>query len=121
MNLILDLDATARSATLRIDGDLDFATTRELTATVTELLRDQPALRHLHLDFADLTFCDSVGLSGLLLVRRRTARVGIQLHLANRPGHLERILDVTGILEHLTSRPEVTARRGPGQADEGTG
>lgn len=105
MNLILTIDTSVRSATVRIAGDLDYATVDQLVAAASRLLEDVPAMRDLHLDFAELDFCDSAGLSGLLLVHRRTSRAGVQLHLDHRPRHLDRIFDITGILEHLTTPP----------------
>jgi hypothetical protein len=44
-------------------------------------------------------------LSALLAVHRRTSAAGARLHLDNRPLHLERILQITGVLDHLTATP----------------
>lgn len=108
MNLILTVETSVRSATVRLAGDLDYATTAQLVGAVTDLLAEMPQLGDLHLDFTDLAFCDSAGLSGLLLIHRRSSAAGVQLHLDHRPGHLERIFDITGILEHLTTAPADT-------------
>lgn len=105
MNLILTIDTSVRSATVGVAGDLDYATVDQLVAAVSRVLGDAPALQDLHLDFAGLDFCDSAGLSGLLLVHRRASGAGVQLHLDHRPRHLDRIFDITGILEHLTTPP----------------
>ena len=109
MNLTLNFDTTSRSACARLAGDLDYVTTREVVEAVSRLLVEQPVLRHLHLDCAMLTFCDSAGLSGLLQIHRRVSRAGVQLHLEDRPPHLERILQITGTLEYLTAPCEVDA------------
>ena len=103
MNLTVTSDDTNRSASVRLAGDLDYVTTQYVVKTVSRLLVEQPALRHLHLDCAMLTFCDSAGLSGLLQIHRRLSNAGVQLHLDDRPPHLERILTITGTLEHLTA------------------
>lgn len=105
MNLILTIDTSVRSATVRVAGDLDYATTGQLVTAVTGLLDDVPTVRDIHLDFRDLGFCDSAGLSGLLLVHRRSSAAGARLYLDHRPRHLDRIFDITGILEHLTTPP----------------
>lgn len=70
------------------------------------------------MDCADLAFCDSVGLSGLLLIERRTSGAGIDLHLDNRPTYFERILDITGILEYLTRRSATAADAPSDEAKE---
>lgn len=106
MNLTSTIDPTASAARLRVDGDLDYATTGEFVDAVSTLMTEQPSLRNLHLDFAELTFCDSAGLSGLLVIHRRTSAARVHLHLDNRPQHLERILEITGVLEHLTTSPQ---------------
>ena len=103
MNLTMTVDITNESACLQLVGDLDYVTTAAVVETVSRLLAEQSALRHLRLNCAELTFCDSAGLSGLLQIHRRTSSAGVQLHLDDRPPHLERILQITGTLEHLTA------------------
>ncbi|MDY6999367.1 MAG: STAS domain-containing protein [Actinomycetota bacterium] len=119
MTLNLTVDTTTHSATVRLAGDLDFTTTGEFVTAIHRLLDEHPGLRRLHLDCAGLSFCDSAGLSGLLLVHRRTCADGLELHLDHRPAQLDRVLDVTGVLEHLTcpaadaDEPPVTAAEAP--------
>lgn len=103
MNLSVTVDITNRSACMQLAGDLDFATTRDVVEAVSRLLAEHSALRHLRLGCAELTFCDSAGLSGLLQIRRRTSSAGVQLHLDDRPPHLERLLHITGTFDHLTA------------------
>jgi anti-anti-sigma factor len=98
-------DTTARSATLRLTGALDYLTTASLVQAVTTLLAETPGLRDLRLDTRALTFCDSAGLSGLIQVRRQTSAAGVQLHLDHRLAHFDRLLDLTGVLEYLTAAP----------------
>ncbi|ANI42755.1 STAS domain-containing protein [Mycolicibacterium vaccae] len=105
MKLTLAVQRTAPSAHIRVAGDLDYGSSGLLLDTVRDLLRAPSALQDLHLDFTDLAFCDSAGLSSLVLIHRQTAAAGVQLHLDQRPAQLQRILDVTGLLEFLTTRP----------------
>ncbi|HEY2206353.1 MAG TPA: STAS domain-containing protein [Pseudonocardia sp.] len=105
------------SVTIRLDGDLDHLTTDELVARVRALL-DERRPAHLHLDFARLGFCDTTGLSGLLMVHRLTSGSGVTLHLDNRTRPLNRLLEVTGTLRHLTAPP---GPAGVGTADSGAG
>ncbi|ABK74572.1 STAS domain-containing protein [Mycolicibacterium smegmatis] len=110
MNLSLNTAAEngSRSATVTVAGELDFMTTNKLVDYVSELLSTNQTLDDLRLDCADLTFCDSAGLSGLLNIHRQTSPAGIQLHIDRRPPHLERLLDITGILEYLTATPDTS-------------
>ncbi|BBX19591.1 anti-anti-sigma factor [Mycolicibacterium duvalii] len=105
MNLTVTVTHSAPAARVQVAGDLAYGSTAALTDTVTELCRDTADLDRLHLDFADLTFCDSAGLSALLQIHRRLCLAGIGLQLDHRPAHLERILDVTGLLDYLTTTP----------------
>ncbi|MBN9792468.1 anti-sigma factor antagonist [Pseudonocardia sp. TMWB2A] len=89
-------------ATVAPAGDLDYATSDALTDAVAALLADRPGLRELRIDCAGIEYCDSYGLSSLLMIRRRTRAAGVELHLDNRAGALERLLRVTNTLEHLT-------------------
>ena len=112
MNLTLTSDTTSRSAILHIAGDVDYTTTPALVQAAEKLLADQPDLRDLHLDCAQMTMCDSAGLSGLLTIHRLTAAAGVHLHLDRRPKFFDRVLDITGILEHLTAAPNARSARG---------
>ncbi|WNG87470.1 STAS domain-containing protein [Mycobacterium sp. ITM-2016-00317] len=105
MKLTLAVHRTAQSARIRVAGDLDYGSSGLLLETVHDLLRAPSALQDLHLDFTDLAFCDSAGLSSLVLIHRQTAAAGAHLHLDQRPAQLQRILDVTGLLEFLTAPP----------------
>lgn len=109
MTYLMTFDSTARSACVRFAGDLDYGHTKELLDAVTGLLSDTADVRAVHLDFTDLTFCDSVGLSALLEVHRQTSNIGARLHLDNRPAQLNRILELTGVLEYLTADPGAAA------------
>jgi len=110
MTLTLHTHTTDRTARLHVVGDLDYLTADEFVTAAEGVLAAHPDLRDLHLDCADLNYCDSAGVSGLLRVHRQLVTAGIRLHLDHRPAHFERILDITGLLSYLIE-PAV-----PGQA-----
>jgi anti-anti-sigma factor len=91
--------ATARIAVV---GELEFATARLLLQLVTDRLAEHPEVRDVRLDCAELAFCDSSGLSTLLLVHRAVTGAGSRLHLDNRPPALDRLLTRTGTTAYLT-------------------
>ena len=91
-----------RTATLLVDGELDYETTSDLEAAVRGVLASRPGLRELRLDCGRIRFCDTIGLAGLLNIRRDADNAGVALVLHNRSATLERLLELTGILQHLT-------------------
>ncbi len=124
MNLFLSVATTGRSASVQVSGDLVYETVDAMVDAAGQLLGGQPALADLHLDLSGLAFCDSAGLSALLLVHRRSCHAGVRLHLDHRPRFLDRILDVTGTFEHLvtashsdggTASPDRRGQNAPGE------
>lgn len=100
MTYSLAISTAARSASVRITGDLDYETSDDLVEVASRLLA-QDGLSDLHLDFSETAFLDSAALSGLLLLHRRTSEAGVTLHLDNRPLFLDRVLQVTGLFNHF--------------------
>lgn len=105
--------------TVHVAGELDYDTSDDLVETVTENLSSGDAPPHaVRLDFQDLTWIDSSGLSALLMVHRRTSALGAGLHLDNRPVFLERMLQITNVLDHLTG-PATLPGAGGAEEDDG--
>ncbi|OBI31071.1 STAS domain-containing protein [Mycobacterium sp. E2238] len=116
MNLFLSVATTERSACVQVSGDLVYETVDAMVDAAGQLLGRHPALANLHLDLSGLAFCDSAGLSALLLVHRHSCQAGVRLHLDHRPRFLDRILDVTGTFEHLVTAPASNAsQNAPGE------
>jgi anti-sigma B factor antagonist len=72
---------------------------------------------------ADLTgtsFCDSAGLQHLIQASRKTAAHGAELRLAVCPdGAVSRIIDLTGISQHMTVFPSTQLAAGRGGQPSG--
>lgn len=111
MKLTLKSEITIPSARIHVAGDLDYGHTAPLLDAVSELISAKAGVRELHLDFTALGFLDSTGLSALLIVHREVSRSGVMLHLDNRPPHLERVLEITGLLDHFTTVPVAASQR----------
>ncbi|GGT15650.1 STAS domain-containing protein [Streptomyces chromofuscus] len=108
--------------TVRVSGELDYDTSDDLVETVVEhLTAEQSPPLDVRLDFGDLTWIDSSGLSALLMVHRRTSALGATLHLDNRPEFLERMLRITNVLGHLTGPAHGGEPGHPGPYDGITG
>ncbi|MEU6298155.1 STAS domain-containing protein [Streptomyces erythrochromogenes] len=115
---------------VELSGDLDHLHADRLIEAVDRLLAVHPGLRDLRLDCAGLSSVDSSGLAALLMVRRLTDKAGAGLHIDGRTVQLDRILEITGTLDHLTAPgagPQAlrrtgasTARGGPGEENHPT-
>jgi len=103
LHLQLTTVDTQDSVRIEVQGDLDYDSADLLVEEVTAQLSARPALRDLRLHCADLGAVDSMGLCALLMIGRRAAEAGVRLHLDDRPAKLDRLLDLTGTLEHLTA------------------
>ncbi|MEU5401019.1 STAS domain-containing protein [Streptomyces sp. NPDC005963] len=86
---------------LEMHGYLDYETSEDFLATATKHLADTPGLRALHLNCGGLEGIDSMGLAMLLMLHRRTTAARVTLHLDQRTQALDRMLTVTGTMEHL--------------------
>ncbi|MFF5187421.1 STAS domain-containing protein [Streptomyces sp. NPDC000345] len=113
------LDA-AGDARIRITGELDRDTDDELGRAATECPNADPAPRHLHLDCARLTLCDSLGLATLLMIHRDAATAGTRLHLDERPDVLQRLLRTTGTAHVFSDAAAAAHARTPGEPDRST-
>ncbi|MFF4098657.1 STAS domain-containing protein [Streptomyces sp. NPDC001903] len=105
---------------IELDGDLDHDTADHLVNAATAQLAARPGLGHLHLHFGGLGTIDSIGLSALLMIGRRTTEAGVRLHLEDRPANLDRILRLTGTFDHLTAPPASGAAEDSTHEEEAT-
>ncbi|MCX5401571.1 STAS domain-containing protein [Streptomyces sp. NBC_00102] len=103
-SLTLTVETGRDSAYLRLTGDLDFSTGDAVAERAEQCLTEQPGLQDLHIDCAELTFCDSIGVSSFLMIHRHTTAHSARLHLDNQPSFLRRLLDITGT-QHLFTQP----------------
>ncbi|GGQ28535.1 anti-anti-sigma factor [Actinomadura coerulea] len=109
LRVVATLSGT-RALRIEIEGDLDFSTADGLVATVRTQMEDNPDVRDLELACGGMGVCDSAGLAALLMVRRRTSAAGVHLSLTGRSAQLDRLLDITGTLHHLTGASAETAK-----------
>jgi anti-anti-sigma factor len=77
-------------------GELDIATAPVLSETLAELGTD------VTLDFAEVSFLDSSGISVLAVERERLRRAGHTLRLVAVPPTPRRSLEITGLYDFLT-------------------
>ncbi|WP_243707823.1 STAS domain-containing protein [Micromonospora sp. KC606] len=99
---------------ISVGGDLAFTTAGPLRAEIDRALGERPAA--IVLDFADLLFIDSTGLSVIVHAWREGQQCGTTLRLRSTPRFLDTILDMTGVAG-LLARPLAA----PGVERSGTG
>ncbi|MFC5952700.1 STAS domain-containing protein [Pseudonocardia lutea] len=95
--------AGRRTGRLTLVGDLDYDHADEVNRVLVEGLGAHPGLGAVHLDCAEVAFCDSYGLSALLMAHRHIRAAGARLHLDNLQPGLSRLLELTRTLEYLTA------------------
>jgi anti-sigma B factor antagonist len=94
----------AEVAILALDGELDLG----VLAVLEEALGQRPpGQAGLVLDLTELAFVDSAGIHALVAAREGLEESGTPSALVVTPGsNVERILDMTGLLERLASHPD---------------
>ncbi|MEU9415878.1 STAS domain-containing protein [Streptomyces sp. NPDC048272] len=90
-------------ALARVVGYLDIDTAPHLRAQPLALI--EQGHRHLILDLAAVTFCDSSGLNALIGILRCAKTADGTLVLAAVPDRLQRMLDLTGLSALLPAHP----------------
>ncbi|WP_327738965.1 STAS domain-containing protein [Streptomyces nojiriensis] len=103
------LTITARDAStgpvLEIAGDLDYDQAPRLRQAVTELSLE-PGQR-LVLDLSRIRFCDSSGITALIVARNHAVAAQADIALAAVPDNTIRILRIVGLDRVFTIHPDV--------------
>ncbi|MGC4804672.1 STAS domain-containing protein [Micromonospora sp. DT233] len=85
---------------LAVTGEIDLATSGELTAALADAL-EGPPLAALEVDFSGVRFLDSSGILALLRAHGRAARQGCRLTVTDVQPTVRRVLEITGVLATL--------------------
>jgi anti-sigma B factor antagonist len=99
------VDNSDESVVVTIRGNLDIDSGTTLTTTLDQVL-DRPAPRVV-VDLSGIEFCDSTGLSALVVGHNRAAADGGWLRLAAPGEFLERLLGTVGLTSRLAVYPTV--------------
>jgi anti-sigma B factor antagonist len=101
---------------LSLHGQLDMDSAAALTDVLDQMHRDQTS--RIIVDLAGVTFCDSTGLSILVVAHHRAVTAGGYLRLAAPTPFLLRILNVVGVLPAVPAYHSIAAalRGNPDQA-----
>jgi anti-anti-sigma factor len=88
------------AATLVLCGELDLATTAVLDQQVDALVAGGRS--RLTVDASGLTFCDSVGLNGLVRAKNRCDAAGGWLRVSGPHGQVAQVIGISGLVDALS-------------------
>ncbi|WP_030768153.1 STAS domain-containing protein [Streptomyces sp. NRRL F-2664] len=108
------LEITVRDAAtgsvLEVAGDLDHVTAHDLRTRITGLpLRPDQCLV---VDLAGLAFCDSSGLTALLVARAHAHGARADIVLTGVPANTLRVMRIVGLDQVFTLRPDADGAAG---------
>ncbi len=99
MALSLSTTRDAGTITVSISGDVDLSTAAELDRAVLAAVHDAESVV---VDLAAVTFIDSAGINALLKGRRLADERSRRFRIADATGVVRDVLDLTGVLGHLS-------------------
>ena len=104
MSLTVQTEQRGDMVVVSVAGELDMATAPQLQDQISDLL--EKGRNRLVFDLADVSFCDSTGLSVFVRAKNSTDDGGVVRLAAPQRGVL-RILEVSGLVEVLRTYPTV--------------
>ena len=109
-----DISRAGDRVTVKLYGELDLATAPQLQESLVAIGHDDAI--EVVLDFEELKFIDSVGLSVVIVEHKRLKASGGTLVIQYPSTRTRKLFDVSGLSSHLTIRPiivpdEVEAER----------
>src|SRR2546427_1611500 len=99
---VLEMACDDGSRTLVLSGELDLASSWLLDCPMLKISTD--GTRSFALDLSGLTFIDSTGIRAVLAARGLCAARGCEFGLIPGPAQVQRVFDVSGLLDHLPFR-----------------
>jgi anti-sigma B factor antagonist len=105
MSLTVQTEQRGEVVVVSVAGELDMATAPQLQDHITDLL--DKGRSHIVFDLANVSFCDSTGLSVFVRAKNGADDVGGAVRLAAPQRGVLRILEVSGLVEVLQTYPTV--------------
>ena len=105
MSLTVQTEQRAGVVVVSVAGELDMATAPQLQDQISDLL--ERGQTRLVFDLAEVSFCDSTGLSVFVRAKNGADEVGGVVRLAAPQRGVLRILEVSGLVEVLHTYPSV--------------
>ena len=89
---------------LAIAGELDIGSKRSVVAAVSEA--QQQGVSEIEVDVSEVTFCDSSGISALVMIVNEGAASGRPVTIVNPRANVRRVLEIAGVFGYLTGTGE---------------
>jgi anti-sigma B factor antagonist len=105
MSVTVQTEQRGDLVVISIVGELDMASAPHLQAQITELLDNGRS--RLIFDLTDVSFCDSTGLSVFVRAKNASDGAGGVVRLAAPQRGVQRILEVSGLVEVLPTYASV--------------
>ena len=105
MSLTVQTEQRGDVVVVSVAGELDMATAPQLQDQISDLL--EKGRNRLVFDLAEVSFCDSTGLSVFVRAKNSTDDAGGTVRLAAPQRGVLRILEVSGLVEVLHTYPTV--------------
>jgi anti-sigma B factor antagonist len=117
MSLTVRTQERGEMVVVSVAGELDMATAPQLQDQITDLL--DRGRKWLVFDLAEVSFCDSTGLSVFVRAKNSCDEAGGSVRLAAPQRGVLRILEVSGLVEVLQTYPTVEEAVSAAPAGEG--
>ena len=101
MRPTLELSPLVDNAGIKLTGEVDLATARQLTAALADISTDS----EVHLELSELTFMDSSGL-GAIVAFAQSRNGGGPVVLLNPSRGIERLFEISSLEQH----PKIAVR-----------
>lgn len=90
----LDTKTEGKELTVKVDGDIDVNSVRELKAVLEQELVNEP---NILLDCENLNYIDSTGLGVLVSTLKKVQKYGGSIKITKLKSYLGKIFNVTGL------------------------
>ena len=103
MSLALSTRRDGGVVTIIVNGEVDLTTVQNLEDRIAEIAASDAT--GIVIDLAAVSFLDSAGINALLKGRRLADAHDQSFRVSNPGGIVRRLLDITGVWEHLSGNP----------------
>lgn len=107
MQVSVSTDRSGSLVTVAVSGDVDLASSAAVERAVAGAVATTGVTR-VEVDLAGVDLLDSSGLSLLLKGRRNADEHGVEYRVTGAHGVAKRVLELTGVWEHLCGEPDPT-------------
>ncbi|HKD96675.1 MAG TPA: STAS domain-containing protein [Micromonosporaceae bacterium] len=101
MNLTVSTRRAAGEAVVAVTGEIDLASGGQVDREIVEAI-DGEGTVSVVVDLSEVRFMDSSGIAVLIRGRRRADEHGVSYRITGANGMVRQVLELTGILAHLS-------------------